>query len=85
MQVVAYDGYFDNGNFYASGKIIRLPERRRVVITILDESQSTETESEDARKREVLRSLRGSCKDPSMVEPTEIPLENDIPRRYDLI
>ena len=66
MQVVAYDGYFDNGNFYASGKIIRLPERQRVVITILDESQSTE--SEDARKREVLRSLRGSCKDPSMVE-----------------
>ena len=83
MQVVAYDGYFDNGNFYASGKVIRIPERRRVVITILDESQSTE--SEDARKREVLRSLRGSCKDASMIEPMEIPLENDIPRRYDLI
>ena len=68
MQIVAYDGYFDNGNFYASGKIIRIPERQRVVITILDESQSTEIASENARKREVLRSLRGSCKDPSMIE-----------------
>ena len=83
MRVVAYDGYFDNGNFYTSGKVLRIPEKRRVVITILDESLSTE--SEDTRKREILRSLRGSCKDPSMIEPSEIPLDHDIPRRYDLI
>ena len=83
MKVVAYDGYFDNGNFYTSGKVLRIPERQRVVITILDESQRSELE--EARKREILRSLRGSCKDPSMIEPSEIPLEHDIPRRYDLI
>jgi len=83
MQVIAYDGYFDNGNFYTSGKVLRIPERRRVVITILDERQNADLEA--SRKREVLRSLRGSCKDPSMIEPAEISLEHEITRRYDLI
>ena len=76
MQVIAYEGYFDNGNFYTSGKVLRIPERRRVVITILDERQNADLEA--ARKREVLRSLRGSCKDPSMIEPQEISEEHEI-------
>ena len=36
MQVIAYEGYFKQGHFYASGNIIQIPEDRRIVITILD-------------------------------------------------
>ena len=37
MQAVAYEGYFNNGQFYASGKAVKIPEKHRIVITILDE------------------------------------------------
>jgi hypothetical protein len=37
MQAQAYEGYFENGQFYAAGQTIRIPERQRVYITILDE------------------------------------------------
>jgi len=37
MQARAYEGYFENGNFYTAGKAISIPERRRVYITVLDE------------------------------------------------
>jgi len=35
----AYEGYFNNGQFYALGKAIHIPERKRVLITILDDMQ----------------------------------------------
>ena len=38
MQLQAYKGYFEQGNFYAAGKAIRIPERRQVTI-IFDEQQ----------------------------------------------
>ena len=34
----AYEGYFENGQFYTSGKKIRIPERKRIFLTILEES-----------------------------------------------
>ena len=37
MQAQAYEGYFENGQFFTSGRTIQLPEQRRVYITILDE------------------------------------------------
>jgi hypothetical protein len=37
MQAQAYEGYFENGQFYAAGQTVRIPEHRRVYITILDE------------------------------------------------
>ena len=40
MQAVAYEGYFNNGQFYASGKTVKIPEKRRIVITILDETEA---------------------------------------------
>ena len=43
MQATAYDGYFRSGRFYASGKAVQLPEKRRVIITILEDSQESET------------------------------------------
>ena len=37
MQAQAYEGYFENGQFYVAGRSVHLPERRRAYITILDE------------------------------------------------
>jgi len=82
MQAIAYEGYFNNGFFYASGKKINIPEQRRVIVTILNDMQTVSTEN---NKKEILRSLRGSCKDITMVEPPEVPQQYDISRRYDLI
>ncbi|MCL2422030.1 MAG: type II toxin-antitoxin system RelB/DinJ family antitoxin [Defluviitaleaceae bacterium] len=48
-------------------------------------STNDDLDLDTARKREMLRQLRGSCKDPTMVEPPEVPFEYDLPRRYDLI
>jgi hypothetical protein len=36
-KVQVYEGYVENGNFYPINKLIRLPERKRAIITILDE------------------------------------------------
>jgi len=33
----AYEGYFENGNFYPAGQTMRATGRRRAFITILDE------------------------------------------------
>ena len=37
MQAQAYEGYFESGTFYSSGQPLRIPERRKVYITVLDE------------------------------------------------
>ena len=36
MRAIAYEGYFKQGQFYASGNAIQIPEDRRIIITILD-------------------------------------------------
>ena len=40
MQVKAYEGYFESGSFYTSGKQMRIPERKRVILTILDDGDT---------------------------------------------
>ena len=42
MQALAYEGYFDNGRFYAFGKTVQVPERRRVVITVMEDIQKSD-------------------------------------------
>jgi len=32
-----YDGYFVNGKFFVSGIAVRLPENKRVAVTVFDE------------------------------------------------
>lgn len=83
MQSTAYEGYFSNGRFYTSGKEVQIPEQRRVIITVLNDLQTPD--SENSRKKEILRNLRGSCKDSTMNEPPEVPLEHGIYRNYGLI
>ena len=46
VQALAYEGYFNNGHFYSSGKIMPIPEKRRVVITILNETVATTEKTE---------------------------------------
>ena len=38
MQALTYVGYFENGRFMTSGKPLSIPENKRVVITILDDT-----------------------------------------------
>jgi len=44
-----------------------------------------EYDAEESRKKELLRKLRGSIKDPTFVVPEDIPFDTNIPRRYDLM
>ena len=37
MRALAYEGHFENGRFYAAGKTVKIPEKQRVVVTILDD------------------------------------------------
>ena len=48
MQRITYEGHFNNGQFYASNKVVRIPERRRVIITILDDVQSVNSDKQAA-------------------------------------
>ena len=41
MQALAYVGYFENGRFIASGKPIKIPENKQVIITILDDNHES--------------------------------------------
>ena len=83
MQAVAYEGYFKNGKFYADNKVVHVPDKKRVVITIFEDTQILT--SGEASKWENLLQLYGSCPDITMAEPPEIPMELELPRRYDLI
>ena len=45
--MLAYQGYFENGKFM-SNDIVKIPEHKRVIITILDESINR-TEKQQAK------------------------------------
>jgi hypothetical protein len=51
MRAQAYEGYFENGLFYSSGQTIKLPERRRVYITVLDEPVAIDDSEKSNIKR----------------------------------
>jgi hypothetical protein len=80
MSSAAYEGYFNDGRFYASGKVIQIPEKRRVVITILEETRNTnETESiaENESAREWLDDLFEGLQDATIeLEEKDFPRIN---------
>ena len=39
----AYEGYFEDGRFHPLGKAVLIPERRRALVTILDEPARNES------------------------------------------
>jgi len=50
MQAVAYEGYFNNGRFYTAGKVVPIPEKKRVFITILEDTQGDDVNNIDIEK-----------------------------------
>lgn len=44
----AVEGYFENGRFFVIGQAAPVPERRRVIVTVLDEPAQS-TKHEDTR------------------------------------
>jgi hypothetical protein len=56
----------------------------KYVASLVSERLSEE-DADDARKKQLLRELRGAIKDPSFAEPSEISWEANIPRRFDLL
>ena len=91
----AHQGYFQaDGRIILNNSLVQLPINKKV--TILWEEDPIEIDSkwdneefkvafEETRRKRNLQRLRGSCKDPTMVEPPEIPLEHELLRRYELI
>ena len=57
MQAQAYDGYFKNGRFYASGRTVNIPEERRVIITILEDTPPKPTPTSTINKNDVARNF----------------------------
>ena len=41
MQATVYEGVFRGGLFYSDGKEVKIPEERRIIITLLDPPQKT--------------------------------------------
>jgi hypothetical protein len=45
----AYEGFFENGQFYPIGQPVNLLGRRRVVLTVFDEPGAEQNETPQAR------------------------------------
>ena len=50
MQAQAYEGYFEQGSFFTAGKKLRIPEHRKVYITILEEPAKSHSQSKSVKK-----------------------------------
>jgi len=50
MQAQVYEGYFESGKFYTAGKPLRIPERRKVYISILEEPTEAHVQSKIEKK-----------------------------------
>ena len=72
MQPKAYEGYFENGNFFTAGRMVSLPEKKRVVITVLDELEKAET-GEYERRSEWIKKMTAAVISSSNEELCEIP------------
>jgi hypothetical protein len=60
MQAQAYDGYFEDGRFFTAGRTIKIPERQRVFLTVLDEPVIDTDKQRQARQalKDVFRVVR---------------------------
>ena len=58
----AYEGYFENGQFYATGNIIRIQGRKRAIINIL-EDEVIETKTKSQKQGEALEKFFADVKE----------------------
>ena len=54
-------------------------------VAALISERLSEEETEEARKKQMLKQLRGALDDPTFIIPDEISWDDEIPRRFDLI
>ena len=75
MQAQVYEGYFEQGSFFTTGKKLRIPEHRKVYITILDEPVKSHTQSKMGNKsrESMFGYLRGEYK---IADDFDAPLED---------
>ncbi len=80
MQAQAYEGYFENGNFVMAGKTMKLPENKRVFITVLDESvvKTQEKFNEQERRLAWLKRLDEAIKESSDEELVYFPRSQEM-------
>jgi len=69
MQAQVYEGYFEQGSFVTSGKLLHIPEYRKVFITILEEPSVSQKKSRDS----MFGYLRGEY---SIASDFDAPLED---------
>ena len=58
----AYEGYFENGQFYTSVKTTHIKGRRRAIINILDE-ETTEVKTNSQKQLEALKKFSAAMKE----------------------
>jgi hypothetical protein len=58
----AYEGYFENGQFHTAERIIRIPERRRAIVNIL-EDEIINTEILAKKQNEALKMFSAAMKE----------------------
>ena len=47
MKSFAHEGYFKDGLFYKSGKKFQIPDKKRVIITIIEDEQDININTQD--------------------------------------
>jgi len=56
-----YEGYFENERFYSAEPIIRIPERKRTIITVLDEPAKIVDKDARRKRRELWGEIMALC------------------------
>jgi hypothetical protein len=49
--MIAYEGYFENGDFYRGGKVMYIPERKPLTIIISEDEKPTVKKHKTLEKR----------------------------------
>jgi hypothetical protein len=84
MQARAYEGYFEDGSFFSSGRTVSIPEKTRVVITVFDESVKKSESDEKERRSAWLKRLDEAIKLSADEELIYIPRSGETRPPYDL-
>ena len=58
MRANVYEGYFENGLFHVSGTTLRIPERQRVLLTVIDVKEQAMIEGEKEQRLAWLERLK---------------------------
>ena len=67
----AYEGYFENGQFYPIGQTVHIKGRKRAIINILDD-EVPETQTRSQKQYEALQKFSAAMK-----EITDEPLDDE--------